>query len=419
MDENQSLESQTGSVQPFYARPGVKTDVIPVAGGIPFGIESLTNPELGIGGAYAAWGESYDNAALPHFLAGRLGRDVTEEDAMNLGELGFQHRHHIPHLSDTEHLELELEVGARLLRAAAASNGWDPADVQGVLIGNSGPVSTDYVEQIARRAGIPENALKVSVHKACDSSTAALHLALNPALTRPGQVNIAEELHGKRVLVGGIEGLSRFTIQTHDKNALQLFGNGAGAIGVVPGETMKFLVGRSAENYDEEGLLAVRMYYPHSREHIPGRSMLEISKAGPEHIRVAGLMHEPEDGTSIEMAGLMGMVKLFVRTGVQVVSEVLQDYQALMNKLGETGKSIRVSVVHHANYKINLLKAKQLAKEGITFPMPWVLSDFGNVSAASNMIAFLRQFQNFKPGDHVLFDGFGAGTYYDVLAVSF
>jgi 3-oxoacyl-[acyl-carrier-protein] synthase III len=75
--------------------------------------------------------------------------------------------------------------------------------------------------------------------------------------------------------------------------------------------------------------------------------------------------------------------------------------------------------VHHANYKINQLKAKQLLKEGIQFPMPWLLNDFGNVSAASNMIAFLRQLQHIHPGDHVLFDGFGAGTYYDVMAVSF
>jgi 3-oxoacyl-[acyl-carrier-protein] synthase III len=58
-----------------------------------------------------------------------------------------------------------------------------------------------------------------------------------------------------------------------------------------------------------------------------------------------------------------------------------------------------------------------LQKEGICFPMPWLLSEFGNVSAASNMIAFLRKLTSLKPGDHVLFDGFGAGTYYDVLAV--
>ena len=44
-------------------------------------------------------------------------------------------------------------------------------------------------------------------------------------------------------------------------------------------------------------------------------------------------------------------------------------------------------------------------------------TSYGNVSAASNMIAFLRKLVSLRPGDHVLFDGFGAGTYYDVLAV--
>lgn len=418
MSQDEPTNGQT-YVPPFYTRPGVKQEIIPIAGGIPCGIETAFNPALGIGGAYGAWGENYDNTILPFFVAERLGQELTAEDNMNLGELGFHHRHHIPDFSPAEHLELELEVGTRMLKAAIAANGWSPADVQGVLIGSSAPVSEDYVEEIARRSGIPDHALKVSVHKACDGSTAALHLALNPGLSQPREMNIAEELRGKKVLVGGIEGLSRFTAHTLDKNALQLFGNGAGVIGIVPGETMKFLTGRSHENYDEEGLLKVRMYYPHSGERISGHSMLEISNVGPRHVRVAGLMHEPEDGTSIVMAGLMGMVKLFVRTGVQVVAEVLNDYRALMAKLGESSKTIRLSVVHHANYKINLLKWKQLLKEGTNLSMPWVLSDFGNVSAASNMIAFLRQLKDFRPGDHILFDGFGAGTYYDVMAVSF
>jgi len=107
-----------------------------------------------------------------------------------------------------------------------------------------------------------------------------------------------------------------------------------------------------------------------------------------------------------------------VRTGVQVVTDVYQAYQDLMQKMNMPDKSIAVAIVHHANYKINKLKAKHLQKLGISFPMPWLISDFGNVSAASNMIAFLRQLPNLKPGDHVLFDGFGAGTYYDVLAIS-
>lgn len=402
----------------FYDRPNVQMEEIPVAGGIPFGMESVSSPALGIGGAYGAWGASFNNQQLPAFVSRRLGAPLADSDVMNLSELGFVSRHHIPDLTDSEHVEVEVEVGARLLRQAAKANGWDPAEVEGVLIGNSGPVSLDFVEQISRRAGIPESALTVSVHKACDGSMGALHLALNPELSAPGQLNVAEELAGKKVLVGGIEGLSRFTSHARDKNALQLFGNGAGVIGVIPGETMKLMVGKSFENFDQEGLLQVRMYYPHSKDIRPGKSLLEVYQEAPNHVRVAGMMHEPVDGLPIVMAGLMGMVKLFVRSGVQVVSEVFQEYSALMEKVGTPERSIDVGIVHHANYKINLLKAKQLSKDGIDYPMPWLLNDFGNVSAASCMIAFLRQLPTIKPGDHIMFDGFGAGTYYDVMAVS-
>jgi 3-oxoacyl-[acyl-carrier-protein] synthase III len=117
------------------------------------------------------------------------------------------------------------------------------------------------------------------------------------------------------------------------------------------------------------------------------------------------------------MAGPMGMVKLFVRTGVQVARDAYLAYREKMEQLGTTGKSLAVAIVHHANYKINLLKQKHLQNEGISLSMPWLVSDFGNVSAASNMIAFLRKLPDFKPGDHILIDGFGAGTYYDTLAV--
>ena len=68
--------------------------------------------------------------------------------------------------------------------------------------------------------------------------------------------NIAESLYGKKVLVGGIEGLSRFVVSSHDANALQLFGNAAGVVGVIPGQTMKFLAGRSREVFDDDGVIA-------------------------------------------------------------------------------------------------------------------------------------------------------------------
>jgi 3-oxoacyl-[acyl-carrier-protein] synthase III len=224
-------------------------------------------------------------------------------------------------------------------------------------------------------------------------------------------------LNGKKVLLGGIEGLSRFIQISRDKNALQLFGNGVGIIGLIPGKTMKFLVGESREVYDEEGVLAVRMFYPHSGQRVEGKSMIEVTQPKPNTLRFAGLMHEPDGEAPIAMAGMMGMVKLFVRTGVEVVREVYEAYQQKMAEIGMPGKDIAVAIVHHANLKINQLKEKTLKKEGIIIPMPWLLKDFGNVSAASNMIAFLRKLSSLKPGDHILFDGFGAGTYYDVLAV--
>ncbi len=191
----------------FYERPNVKQDTIQIGGGIPFGIEQVSNKELGIGGAYGAWGKSYNNANLPEFVASRMGHSLNDDDQLELGDLGFVNRHHVPILTQEENHQLELEVGTRLIKEAAQSNGWEPSEVEGLLVGMSGPITNDYLSEIAQRAGIPDEALKVSVHKACDGSVGALNLALNPELAEPGQVNIAEELRGKKVLVGGIEGL--------------------------------------------------------------------------------------------------------------------------------------------------------------------------------------------------------------------
>jgi len=413
-------ETNSKITESFYDRPGIEMGMIDVGPGIPFGIEKVSNSLVGIGGVYGTWGESYDNESLPSFIQDRLGHPLQADEKLNLAELGFRNRHHVPlDLTRDQHARLEVEVGARILRAAIKACDWQPHEVEGVLIGMSAPIAEDYLNQITRAAGIPDTALKVATHKACDGSTSSLHLALNPDLPENLQLdlNIAESLRGKKILVGGIEGLSRFVGSSHDANALQLFGNAAGVVGVIPGLTMRFLAGRSREVFDDEGVLQVQMYYPHSRRSVDGTTNVDVTEPMENNIRIAGLMHEPSDGSSIAMAGPMGMVKLFVRTGVQVVRDVYAAYQTRLEELGMAGKSLAVAIVHHANFKINKLKEKHLQNEGIVLPMPWLLSDFGNVSAASNMIAFLRQLPSLKPFDHVLIDGFGAGTYYDALAV--
>jgi 3-oxoacyl-[acyl-carrier-protein] synthase III len=420
MAEHRDLVSQTEPITSFFERPGVQMEELPIGPGVPLGIERITNPSVGIGGACAAWGRSYDNATLPAFVESRLGAKLDDGQRLNLDELGFRFRHHLPNLSPQEHLELELTVGARLVREAAHANGWEPEEVDALLVGVSLPVTDDFVSRIAEKAGMGDDKLTVSVHKACDGSVASLNVALNPELpaNRILGRNLARELLGKKVLVGGIEGLSRATSTARDWQALQLFANGAGLLGLIPGRTMKFLVGGTQEVYDEEGMLQVRMCYPHSRRRAEGESLIEVTQTGENSYRIAGLMHEPEpDAGAVVMAGPMGMVKLFVRNGVATVRNVYEAYRGLMGQMNLPGKELAVAIVHHANYKINQLKAKQLQKEGFNVPMPWLVSDFGNVSAASNMIAFLRKLRSLAPGDHVLFDGFGAGTYYDVVAV--
>lgn len=419
MDHNTS-QNQPEPIGSFFDRPRVHVYEIPIGPGVPLGIEQVSNPALGIGGAYGTWGAPYDNAALPGLIEDRLGCELSAEERLNLAELGFIGRHHVPKLSDEEHIQLEVNVGARLLTAAAQACGWALSEIEAVLVGISIPATNDFVERISAEAGVPESALKVSVHKACDGSVAALNLALNPGIPENQSLtqNLAERLRGKKVLVGGIEGLSRVLRQARDKQAAQLFGNGAGIFGLIPGSTMKFLVGGEREVYDEEGVLQVRMAYPHSRQRIPGHSLIEVAETGEHSIRIAGMMHEPDEAASpVVMAGPMGMVKLFVRNGVEAVRGVYQSYCDLMTQRSMAGRELAVAIVHHANFKINQLKEKQLQKVGITIPMPWLLSEFGNVSAASPMIAFLRQLTGLKPGDHILFDGFGAGTYYDVVAV--
>src|SRR5512135_351651 len=95
----------------FFDEAGVEKSVIPVADGVPFGVKRVTNDQVGIGGAYGTWGESYDNQAMIPFIERRLGGPIPEGERLNLAELGFKSRHHIAALTPEQNLEVEVEVG--------------------------------------------------------------------------------------------------------------------------------------------------------------------------------------------------------------------------------------------------------------------------------------------------------------------
>ena len=45
-------EAPSEHILPFYEQPKVQLYQIPVGGGFPLGIERVSNPRLGLGGAY-------------------------------------------------------------------------------------------------------------------------------------------------------------------------------------------------------------------------------------------------------------------------------------------------------------------------------------------------------------------------------
>ena len=141
----------------FFDRPGIEKDIISIASGVPFAIEHVTNPSVGIGGVYGTWGDSYDNEHLSTFLEKRLERPLLANEKLNLSELGFRNRHHIPlNLTQDEHTQLEVEVGTRFLSGAIKACNWQASEVEAVLIGMSAPVTDDYLNRITKAAGIPE-----------------------------------------------------------------------------------------------------------------------------------------------------------------------------------------------------------------------------------------------------------------------
>lgn len=374
-------------------------EILPFGEGVPFYIESIRNPELGVGGAYGAWGEAVDNASLIDFLAERGKVIPPEKVVANLSELGFDSRY-LSLSPPGVRLDLELDVGERFCRAAAEACGWKTTEVDALLLGLTAPEDDNYTVMVAERLGMREEALKGSFHTACDSSVRALSWALKNS-----------DLVGRKVLVGGVEGLSDLFPYTDDALALQLFANGAGVIGIVPGETFKPLVVKQADVGDERGVLAAKMTYSPP----PEGSLVGVTWTSEHHVRVAGLMPEPENGAAVYMREPMAMVRYFVAHNKKLMKEAYEEYRNLMFELGTAERDIVSVSEHHANLKIIRFLERALRKDGLDIPIPWLLDDFGNVSAASPMIAFLRQQERLEWGDDVMIVGFGAGGFFDVV----
>lgn len=261
------------------------------------------------------------------------------------------------------------DAGARALEAA----GLDPAAVDLTVVATvSGdqplPSTASFVQQ---RLGISGAAFDLAA--ACAGFIYATQLGAAQIATGGAET----------VLVAGTEVLSRF-LDFNDRTTCVLFGDGAGAAVLVPGEEPG-VIGSVLENQGQHARLL----------EIPAGGSRE--PASPD--TVAGREHtiHMQNGSEVFKRAVVGMAEACAR---------------LLEKSGYTADDVSLLVPHQANGRIITSVAQRLS-----FPMERVFVDLemvGNTSAASVPIALDHAWREgrLEPGDLVLTVAFGAGLAY-------
>ena len=184
----------------------------------------------------------------------------------------------------------------------------------------------------------------------------------------------------KRVLVIGAEVLTRF-LDWEDRNTCVLFGDGAGAAVLVPGQDDRGIV---STHLHSDGRMAELLYTP------AGVSRMPITKEAID-----------QKLNTVKMQG-NEVFKIAVTKLSEVVDEVLK-----ANDLTE--EDIDFLVPHQANFRIIRATARKLK-----LPMEKVIvtvDRHGNTSAASVPMALDVAVRSGKivPGNRVLLEAFGGG----------
>jgi 3-oxoacyl-[acyl-carrier-protein] synthase-3 len=184
----------------------------------------------------------------------------------------------------------------------------------------------------------------------------------------------------ENVLVIGAETLSRL-VNWHDRETCILFGDGSGAFVLQAGE-------------EPGGVISAVM-----RSDGSGGDLLSVPAGGSRYPASATTVY---DGLhSIHMNG-REVFRFATRVMAQATREAVE---AAHLKIDD----IRLIIPHQANYRII-----EAAARGLEFPLDRCvinLDRYGNTSTASIPIATCEAFQSgrLKPGDKIVFVGFGAG----------
>jgi 3-oxoacyl-[acyl-carrier-protein] synthase-3 len=262
-----------------------------------------------------------------------------------------------------------VDLAEHAARAAIAAAGLRTEDIDMIVYGTTTPdlVFPNCGALLQARLGC-RGAPAFSLEAACSGFIYALSVA--DKFVRTGEV--------KRALVVGSEILSRI-VDWSDRSTAILFGDGAGAVVLVPSE--------------RPGILSTHMHADGSLKH------LLYCTGGPARGPAPGHM---APGDLVRMAG-SEVFRLAVTLLGQIVDETLA-----ANQLEQS--AINWLVPHQANMRIILAVAKKL-----DLPIERVIvtvQEHGNTSTASVPLALDTGVRDgrIKPGDLLLLEALGGGV---------
>lgn len=264
------------------------------------------------------------------------------------------------HIMDTENVTALSVLAAQ---RAMESAGVTAADIDYILCPTIGG---DYITPNLAcmvQQGIGANCPAMDINAACSGFIYGLDVAA--AFLARGTMN--------RVLLVAAEGLSR-VVDWNDRATAVLFGDGAGAVVLAPGDDMKYI------HLTAQGCQPP-LYIRFPEGNFPGK------------------VHSSEPQVHMDGAEVYKFAVNAISTGIATALE----------KTGLAPEDVNHVLLHQAN--IRIIEAAQ-RKLGIPTERYAInIQDVGNMSAASIPVLMdqCNQAGRFAPGDYLVLSGFGGG----------